>query len=274
MSIPDPPWQRGRRHVIPATVTPGNPTGATHDVPDASAAPVLPVGVTRRVLVIDDIAVYRDWVRDAATALGFALTAVATGEAAIAAATAAKTTHPFDLAIVDILMPKAQIEGMEAARALIALGVPCVMFTTVTSARARLEATLCGAIGYFVKDVPQARTLLVDGLTTWQRTQALPDPTTAIAVDTRETVQLHERKRFVDEQLAQLSGKQREVAAHAARGLTNKEIATAMGIALPTVNTHMQDVFMRLGLTSRRTLTQGDLHTILDRPDITRRRKP
>jgi ATP/maltotriose-dependent transcriptional regulator MalT len=48
-----------------------------------------------------------------------------------------------------------------------------------------------------------------------------------------------------------LTVRQREVLAHVARGLSNKEIAEAMGVAETTVRTHLREAYVRLGVGSR-----------------------
>ncbi|MFF2053349.1 LuxR C-terminal-related transcriptional regulator [Leifsonia sp. NPDC058194] len=54
--------------------------------------------------------------------------------------------------------------------------------------------------------------------------------------------------------LETLSGREREVAQLAARGLTNAEIADALFLSAPTVAFHMRKVLAKLGLRSRREL--------------------
>ncbi len=53
---------------------------------------------------------------------------------------------------------------------------------------------------------------------------------------------------------ARMSPREREVAAHVARGLTNVEIAAALGITRRTVGTHLERIYERLGIHSRAAL--------------------
>lgn len=48
-----------------------------------------------------------------------------------------------------------------------------------------------------------------------------------------------------------LTGRQREIAALMAEGLTNKEIAARLGISAGTVRAHLQEIFRRLGVGTR-----------------------
>jgi ATP/maltotriose-dependent transcriptional regulator MalT len=55
-----------------------------------------------------------------------------------------------------------------------------------------------------------------------------------------------------------LTGAERRVADLAAQGLTNRQIAQALVVTLPTVETHLRHVFRKLDITSRKQLA-GDL---------------
>lgn len=56
--------------------------------------------------------------------------------------------------------------------------------------------------------------------------------------------------------LARLSPREREVADCVARGLTNKEIARELAIALPSVNTYLKRVFEKTGVHRRAALAK------------------
>ncbi len=51
-----------------------------------------------------------------------------------------------------------------------------------------------------------------------------------------------------------LTGAERRVADLAAQGLTNRQIAQALVVSLPTVETHLRHVFRKLDITSRKQL--------------------
>jgi DNA-binding CsgD family transcriptional regulator len=52
-------------------------------------------------------------------------------------------------------------------------------------------------------------------------------------------------------QLATLSGRQRETLALLATGLPAHRIAAALGVSEPTVKSHLQQVYRKLGVTNR-----------------------
>ena len=53
-----------------------------------------------------------------------------------------------------------------------------------------------------------------------------------------------------------LTERQLEVARLAARGLTDREIADELGLSPHTVHTHLRNIFVRLGISSREELPQ------------------
>jgi DNA-binding NarL/FixJ family response regulator len=68
----------------------------------------------------------------------------------------------------------------------------------------------------------------------------------------------------VDARFAELTMRELDVALLVSRGLSNKEIAVSLGIALPTVKTYVRTIMLKLNarnrtevavLTSRRTVS-------------------
>jgi DNA-binding CsgD family transcriptional regulator len=57
-----------------------------------------------------------------------------------------------------------------------------------------------------------------------------------------------------------LTGRQREIVAWAARGMSNKQIARQLGISPETVKTHLRHVFEREGVHGRMALLSAHLH--------------
>jgi DNA-binding CsgD family transcriptional regulator len=53
------------------------------------------------------------------------------------------------------------------------------------------------------------------------------------------------------DRLRALTGRERETLALLATGVTNGEIATALGIAEPTVKRHLANIYQKLGCTNR-----------------------
>ena len=56
--------------------------------------------------------------------------------------------------------------------------------------------------------------------------------------------------------LERLTLREREVVKAVCRGLSDKEVANEIGLAAPTVSSHLYHAYKKLGVTSRRSLRQ------------------
>jgi DNA-binding response OmpR family regulator len=102
--------------------------------------------MNERILVVDDTEAIRDGVTDALAAEGFAVTAASTGEAALEAFEA----EPFDLVILDVMLPG--LSGMEICRRIRAESpVPIIMLTARDAEAARVLGLESGADDYITK---------------------------------------------------------------------------------------------------------------------------
>src|SRR4051794_20406318 len=100
----------------------------------------------KRILVVDDIVIVRERVGDLLARNGYVPIPVASGEEAIQKA---QDGPRVALALLDILMPEAQVEGIEAARVLThQYHIRCLMLTSVVEATTQVAAQLAGALGY------------------------------------------------------------------------------------------------------------------------------
>ena len=74
----------------------------------------------------------------------------------------------------------------------------------------------------------------------------------------------HRTRVVVDEDGDGLTGRQHEIAACVARGMSNKQIARHLGISPTTVKTHLHNIFERMGVSGRTLLAlraaEGDVH--------------
>jgi two-component system response regulator NreC len=216
------------------------------------------------ILVVDDMAIVRDRVCDLLIRHGHNAIAAESGEAALAVA---QSGQPIALAVLDILMPDARIEGIEAARALTyTYAIPCLMLTTIQEAGTRAAALFAGALGYLVKDVATGDAAILAGVRAALAGEPVPDPLANLPIDDTEIVSIHQRRRFLDDAYGQLTPRQREVAHLAAQGLTNEEIGAQLHIEVATVNSHIGEVLGRLRLTGRRDLRPRVIYDSLRDP--------
>lgn len=203
----------------------------------------------KQALVIDDHPPIREWV--AATLLPHNIRVVPARSGEEALRFVEQGQH-FDAAICDVLMPHAQIEGIEAARTLWSEhGIPCLILTSVQEAEMRLAAVYAGAFGYVLKDVAHTDLLaksvhaLLDG-------RRPLDPLAAVGISTEEARGIAEKQAACLRARKQLTPQQRVVADLIVQGKTNGEIAKALVLSRGTVNTHVSNILQRLNLATRR----------------------
>ena len=159
--------------------------------------------------------------------------------------------HRPDVVIMDIAMPR--LNGIEATQQIKAAN-PAIAVLVLTAydddqyVFALLEA---GAAGYLLKDVCTGD--LIKAIRAVHAGESVLHP--AIA---RKVVNYFARraaKRQTDEyeesELGQLTKREMEVLKLAARGMTNREIASGLTISARTVQVHLSNVFSKLGVGSR-----------------------
>jgi DNA-binding NarL/FixJ family response regulator len=179
------------------------------------------------------------------------LTVVAeAGDGEEAAALAGR--HRPDVVLMDIRMPG--LDGIEATRRIVAAdpAVRVLILTTFDLDEYAFGALQAGASGFLLKDVRPAE--LISAIRTVASGNAVVSP--------RVTRRLLEEyasvlpapgaplaERFP--QLSALTGREHEVLAAVAHGLSNAEIATALHVSETTVKSHVGRILAKLGLRDR-----------------------
>ena len=197
-----------------------------------------------RVLIADDQAVVR---------LGFTamlaaqpdievVGAVADGRAAVNLARHSRA----DVVLMDIRMPV--LGGIDATRELQALDPSprVIVLTTFDIDDYVYDALRAGASGFLLKDATPAQ--ILEAIHVVAGGEALLAPT----VTRRLISEFATRPRLAPPpQLAELTGREREVFVLVARGLANAEIAATLHLAEQTVKTHVSAMLAKLGLRDR-----------------------
>lgn len=196
-----------------------------------------------RVLLVDDHALVRSGLRavlattDDCEVVGEA----ATGEAAVSLV---PTLRP-DVVVMDLSMPGAG--GVEATRQVRAL-LPSVRVLVVTtfSDDHRVRAALAaGATGYLLKDA--APDDVVAAVRAAARDETPIDPRVARALLPGAAAGAGAGA----DRGPELPPRERDVLVRIARGMSNRQIGTDLGIAERTVKVHVGSLFRRIGVADR-----------------------
>jgi len=194
-----------------------------------------------RVIVVDDVLVTRAGIVRLLTDAGVEVVAEA-GDALMLPALVERLRP--DAVVLDIRMPPTHTdEGLKAATQIRASypGVSVLLLSHHVEPRYAMQllAGQVEKVGYLLKQRVFHPAVLVDALRRITEGEVVLDPT----IVTR----LMQRKRRVDP-LESLTPREREVLALVAEGLSNRGIAERLGMAERTVETHMSQIFGKLGL--------------------------
>jgi DNA-binding NarL/FixJ family response regulator len=155
-----------------------------------------------------------------------------------------------DVIVMDIAMPK--LNGLEATRRIKAADpeVAVLVLTAYDDDEYVFAFLEAGAAGYLLKDVSTHD--LIEAIRAVYAGEAVLH-----AAVTRKVVDYfarHTPERRADEQKGlqeHLTERELEVLELAARGMTNREIASDLSISARTVQVHLSNVFGKLGVGSR-----------------------
>jgi DNA-binding NarL/FixJ family response regulator len=223
-----------------------------------------------RVLIVDDHSVVREGIRHVLAGDPL-LTVVGEAGDTPAAIAQAELTQP-DVVLLDITMPGAS--GLEAVPRLLSVSARSriLMLSVHDDTEYVLQAVRAGAHGYLRKDTTPAELRLAvravhkgdaffSPTAARHLTQALRGETPAAPAAAAEGGDQRSARRAVEA----LTGREREVLVHIARGSLNKEIAAALGISIRTVEAHRDNLMRKLGIKTVAGLTKLVLESGLDR---------
>ena len=209
-------------------------------------------GAAVRVIIADDHAMVREGIKSVLERAVF----LVVGEAASGTEVLplAERVQP-DVAVLDISMPGAT--GLQAA-AKLRQALPHVrvlILSMYDNTEYVLESVRAGAHGYLLKD--GAAQELANAIRAVQNGEAYFSPAVAarLSAAVRGDIEREQRRTNLD----LLTGREREVLAGIAKGLTNKEIAAELGISHRTVETHRESLMRKLGIRTVAGLTKFSL---------------
>ena len=153
-----------------------------------------------------------------------------------------------DVALLDIRMPV--MDGLQATGEIVrgCAGTSVLVLTTFDLDEYVYAALKAGASGFLLKDA--TREQIIEGVRAVVRGDMLLAPTV-----TRRLVERFVRRSVADlrpsSSLSELTERETEVLKLVAKGLTNAEIATTLGIGQATVKTHVARLLMKLEVRDR-----------------------
>jgi DNA-binding NarL/FixJ family response regulator len=194
-----------------------------------------------RVVVADDVMLTREGITRLLTDAGVDVVGQA-GDAA-SLLRAVRITQP-DAAVVDIRMPPTHTdEGLVAAQQIRAehphIGVLILSQYVEPHYAMRLIEEHPERIGYLLKERVFDVANLIDALRRLADGETVVDPTIV--------ARLFARKRLAGP-LDQLTEREREVLALVAEGLSNRAIAARLFVTERTIEAHVKQIFLKLGL--------------------------
>ncbi len=209
-------------------------------------APTLP-----RVVIVDDHRMFRAGVR---AEIGDAVTVVAEAED-IADAVAVIDQWSPDVVLLDVHLPSGT--GREVIEAVQAGSTETKFLAVSVSDAAEdvIDVVRAGARGYVTKSISGRD--LIDAIHRVNGGDAVFSPRLAgFVLDAFAGGAATDAAAVGDDDLDQLTPREREVLRHLARGYTYKEIARQLTISIKTVETHASAVLRKLQLSNRNELSR------------------
>ena len=205
-----------------------------------------------RVIIADDHAMVREGIKSVLERAGFEVVGEASNGTEVLPL--AERVQP-DVAVLDISMPGEA--GLQAA-AKLRQALPHIrvlILSMYDNSEYVLESVRAGAHGYLLKD--GAAQELANAIRAVRDGEAYFSPAVAarLSAAVRGDIEREQRRTNLD----LLTGREREVLAGIAKGLTNKEIASELGISHRTVETHRESLMKKLGIRTVAGLTKFSL---------------
>lgn len=202
-----------------------------------------------RILIVDDHDLFREGLAGIITAQAD-LQVVGEAGDGLEAIIKARELKP-DLILMDIQMPGC--DGLEATQK-IKRELPeiiIVMLTVRDEEEKLFEAIRSGAQGYLLKNIHSRE--LLDGLRGAMRGEAAISPILAgRMLEEFRRVSQYEPREAIQDELAMLTLREKEVLSLVAQGRSDKEIAALLSISLHTVKSHLRNILAKLHVNTRR----------------------
>ncbi|QHC69557.1 response regulator transcription factor [Rathayibacter sp. VKM Ac-2801] len=149
-----------------------------------------------------------------------------------------------DVAVLDVRLPDGS--GIDVCRDVRSRDprIRCLILTAYDDDKALYAAVIAGASGYVLKDIRGKG--LIDAVRSAAAGDILLEPAIVAAVTARLR-----GEHAVDPRLAGLSGRERQILALIADGMTNRQIGVELSLAEKTIKNYVSSVLSKLGLERR-----------------------
>jgi NarL family two-component system response regulator LiaR len=200
-----------------------------------------------KILVCDDHEIVHDALTQMLTLNGFEVVNARSGEDGVAMVVAERP----DLVLMDIIMPDARLNGIEACREILNLypETPVIMYTAASEYGdwwlPYAEAVMAGAVGYV--DKKDGKRPVLQAIEAVRRGEKFLDPQKSKEA-LQEWHEVCQRERLHE----RLSPREKEVLGLILEGLTNREISEELSIVLKTVEAHVGAILVKLEVAKRR----------------------
>lgn len=153
-------------------------------------------------------------------------------------------THDPDVLLLDLEMP--DLDGVSVLREMRAAGARTrvIIFTVFNTDERIIAAVEAGAAGYLLKGSPRAEVFAAVREVAAGRSLLAPVAASAVLRRVRGDAGAAPGS-------PSLTVREQTVLVHLARGLSNKQIATALGISERTVKFHVSSIIAKLGAANR-----------------------
>lgn len=198
-----------------------------------------------RIMLVDDHSLCRSGLTELLQHRGGMTVVCATGDPT--QVVTLLRTHQPDLLVLDLRL--AQTDGLSVLRTLRAEGLtlPVVILTMSDSEDDMAAALRAGVKGYLLKDMDPMD--VIDAIARAARGDMVVAP--SMMLKFAQILQSGPKSSTVQDLVASLTDRERQVLDQVANGLSNKAIARALDISHNTVKLHVRHIMDKLNLRSR-----------------------
>lgn len=202
-----------------------------------------------KILLVDDQASFREAMH---AVLEFDGSVKIVAEAANGEEALRKTVeHQPHVVLMDLRMPV--MSGAEATRRIRSLHptVRVLVLTLFDQEEDVFDALRAGASGYVLKETPPAQLVEAIKIVAAGETYLQPSVATQVVTEFKRLSQPVQPSSEARHLASQLSQREAEILQHLMRGMSNKEIAAALGLTEGTVKNHMTRILGKLQVPDR-----------------------